>query len=181
MTLPRSSQVSGQFSFHSKYSSLVISPARYSCWRTKRPVIGRFIARRGIRSFRLFSLPSGFMLIRDEPKQGDTAHAALLQPEQRSQTPKRRKAIVLFKCHHSSVTKYRTTSKHCMPCSRTTGYHVSTGLELWGYPVHQGAVCICAQLTSACTILLNPLKNDILNNKYTKFHMSIIINVAYKY
>ena len=34
VTLPRSSQVSGQFSFHSKYSSRVISPARYSCWCT---------------------------------------------------------------------------------------------------------------------------------------------------
>ena len=30
---PQSSQVAGQFSFHSKYSSLVISPASSSCWR----------------------------------------------------------------------------------------------------------------------------------------------------
>ena len=36
--------------------------------------------------------------------------------------PKRRKAIVLFKCHHFSVTKYGTTSKHCMPYSLTIGY-----------------------------------------------------------
>ena len=30
---PQSSQVLGQFNFHSKYSSLVISPACNSCWR----------------------------------------------------------------------------------------------------------------------------------------------------
>ncbi len=45
--------------------------------------------------------------------------------EMSSQTPKRRKAIVLFKCHHSSVTKYGTTSKHSMPYSLTIGYFKS--------------------------------------------------------